>query len=71
MHITFTPPVPWFSTPFSVSLRPPWAYGFDTAARRALEKSKVSEKEKTFLLQPNLLFKKQIAECHQDWREPP
>jgi len=22
MHITFTQPVPWFSTPFSVSLRP-------------------------------------------------
>jgi len=37
MHITFTQPVPWFSTPFSVSLRPPWAYGFDSAAPRALE----------------------------------
>jgi len=38
--------------------RPLWAYGFDTAAPRALEKSKVGEKEKTFFLQPNLLFKK-------------
>jgi len=35
-----------------------WAYGFDSAAPRALEKSKVGEKEKTFFLQPNLLFKK-------------
>jgi len=48
-----------------------WAYGFDSALQRALEKSKVGEKEKTFSLQPTLLFKKQIAECHQDWRKPP
>jgi len=47
-----------------------WAYGFDSAAPRAPEKSKVGEKEKTFFLQPTLLFKKQIAECHQDWRKP-
>jgi len=56
----------------SVSLRPLWAYGFDSAAPRALEKSKVGEKEKYFIsFQPTLLFKKQIAECHQDWRKPP
>jgi len=49
-----------------------WAYGFDSAAPRALEKSKVGEKEKYFIsFQPTLLFKKQIAECHQDWRKPP
>jgi len=42
----------------SVLLRTLWAYGFDSAAQRALEKSKVGEKEKTFFLQPNLLFKK-------------
>ena len=41
-----------------VSLRTLWAYGFDSAARRALEKSKVGEKEKTFFLQLTLLFKK-------------
>jgi len=27
-----------------------WAYGFDSAVRRALEKSKVGEKEKYFIL---------------------
>jgi len=56
----------------SVPLRTLWAYGFDSAAPRALEKSKVGEKEKYFIsLQPTLVFKKQIAECHQDWRKPP
>jgi len=35
-----------------------WAYGFDSAARRALEKLKVGEKEKYFIsFQPTLLFK--------------
>jgi len=43
MHIIFTQPVPWFSTLLSVSLRTLWAYGFDSATRRALEKSKVGE----------------------------
>jgi len=43
-----------------VSLRTLWAYGFDSAARRALEKSKVGEKEKYFIsFQPTLPFKKQ------------
>jgi len=31
-----------------VSLRTLWAYGFDSAAQRAPEKSKVGEKEKNF-----------------------
>jgi len=35
-----------------------WAYGFGSAAPRAPEKSKVGEKEKTFFLQPTLVFKK-------------
>jgi len=70
MHIIFTQPVPWFSTPFRLlskllRFRTLWAYGFDSTARRA------PEKLKTFFLQPTLLFKKQIAECHQDWRKPP
>jgi len=43
----------------SVSLRTLWAYGFDSAAQHALEKSKVGEKEKYFIsFQPTLLFKK-------------
>jgi len=33
----------------SVSLRTLWAYGFDSAAQCALEKSKVGEKEKYFI----------------------
>ena len=33
----------------SVLLRTLWAYGFDSAARRALEKSKLGEKEKYFI----------------------
>jgi len=33
----------------SVSLRTLWAYGFDSAAPRAPEKSKVGEKEKYFI----------------------
>jgi len=32
-----------------VSLRTLWAYGFDSATRRAPEKSKVDEKEKYFI----------------------
>jgi len=43
LRCRFTQPVPWFSTPFFVSLRTLWAYGFDSAARRAPEKSKVGE----------------------------
>ena len=31
-----------------VSLRPLWAYGFDSASPRTLEKSKVGKKEKLF-----------------------
>jgi len=33
----------------SVSVRTPWAYGFNSAAPRAPEKSKVGEKEKYFI----------------------
>ena len=33
----------------SVSLRTLWAYGFDRAAQRAPEKSKIGEKEKYFI----------------------
>jgi len=40
----------------SVSLRTLWAYGFDSAARRALEKSKVGEKEKYFIPFNQLYF---------------
>jgi len=48
MHITFTQPVPWFSMPLRLlskllRFRTLWAYGFDSAAQRALEKSKVGE----------------------------
>jgi len=42
----------------SVSLRTLWAYGFDSAARRALEKSKVGEKEKYFIPFNQLYFLK-------------
>jgi len=35
-----------------------WAYGFDSAARRALEKSKVGEKEKYFIPFNQLYFLK-------------
>jgi len=57
MHITFTQPVPWFSTPLRLlskllRFRTLWAYGFDSAAPRAPKKSKLGEKEKTFFLQP-------------------
>jgi len=58
MHIIFIQPVPWFSTPFFVSLRTLWAYGFDSAARRAPEKSKVGEKEKYFISFNQLYFLK-------------
>jgi len=30
-----------------------------------------SLRKKLFPFQPTLVFKKQIAECHQDWRKPP
>ena len=48
MYITFTQPVPWFSAPLRLlskllRFRTLWAYGFDSAAPRALEKSKVGE----------------------------
>ena len=54
MHITFTQPVPWFSTPLRLlskllRFRTLWAYGFDSASQRAPEKSKVGEKEKYFI----------------------
>ena len=54
MYITFTQPVPEFSTPFRLlskllRFRTLWAYGFDSAAPRALEKSKIGEKEKYFI----------------------
>ena len=42
----------------SVSLRTLWAYGFDSAARRALQKSKVGEKEKNFFPFNQLYFLK-------------
>jgi len=35
MHIIFTQPVPWFSTPFSVSLRPP--FGLTALAKATLK----------------------------------
>jgi len=41
-----------------VSLRTLWAYGFDSAARRAPEKSKVGEKEKYFIPFNQLYFLK-------------
>jgi len=44
--------------PFSVSLRTLWAYGFDSAAPRAPEKSKVGEKEKYFISFNQLYFLK-------------
>jgi len=44
--------------PCSVSLRTLWAYGFDSAARRAPEKSKVGEKEKYFIPFNQLYFLK-------------
>jgi len=40
----------------SISLRTLWAYGFDSAAPRAPEKTKVGEKEKTFFLSTNSTF---------------
>jgi len=39
-----------------------WAYGFDSAARRALEKSKVGEKEKYFISFNQLYFLKRYIE---------
>jgi len=42
----------------SVSLRTLWAYGFDSAAQRAPEKSKVGEKEKYFISFNPLYFLK-------------
>jgi len=45
-----------------VSLRTLWAYGFDSAARRALEKSKVGEKEKYFISFNQLYFLKSYIE---------
>jgi len=41
MHIIFNQPVPWFST--LLRFRTLWAYGFDRAAPRAPEKSKVGK----------------------------
>jgi len=55
----------------SVSLRPLWAYGFDSAARRAPEKLGLVRKKNILFPSTTILFKKQIAECHQDWRKPP
>jgi len=48
MYITFSQPVPQFSTPLRLlskllRFRTFWAYGFDSAAPRAPEKSKVGE----------------------------
>jgi len=48
MYITFTQPVSSFSTPLRLlskllRFRTLWAYGFDSAAQRALEKSKVGK----------------------------
>ena len=48
MHIIFTQLVPWFSTPLRLlskllRFRPLWAYGFDSAAPRTPEKSKVGK----------------------------
>jgi len=46
----------------SVPLRTLWAYGFDRAARRAPEKSKVGEKEKYFISFNQLYFLKRYIE---------
>ena len=61
MHIIFTQRVPYFSTPLRLlskllRFRTLWAYGFDSAARRAPEKSKVGEKEKHLFLSTNATF---------------
>jgi len=42
--------------------RPLWAYGFDSAARRAPEKSRVGEKEKYFISFNQLYFLKRYIE---------
>jgi len=39
----------------SVSLRTLWAYGFDSAAPRTPEKSKIGEKEKYFIPLPKVI----------------
>ena len=46
----------------SVSLRTLWAYGFDSAAPRALEKSKLGEKEKYFISFNQIYFLKRYIE---------
>jgi len=46
----------------SVSLRTLWAYGFDSAAPRAPEKSKVGEKEKYFISFNQIYFLKRYIE---------
>ena len=56
MDITFTQLAPWFST--LLRFRTLWAYGFDSAAPRAPEKSKVGEKEKYFISFSQLYFLK-------------
>ena len=63
MHIIFTQRVPYFSTPLRLlskllRFRTLWAYGFDSAAPRAPEKSKVGGKEKYFIPFNQLYFLK-------------
>ena len=64
MHITLPNLFPSLARRFaccqscSLSLRTLWAYGFDSAAPRAPEKSKVGEKEKYFIPFNQLYFLK-------------
>jgi len=48
-----------------VSLRTLWAYGFDSAALRAPEKSKVGEKEKYFIPFNQLYFLKSYKQVDE------
>ena len=68
MYITFIQLVPWFSTPLRLlskllRFRTLWAYGFDSAAPRALEKSKVGKVKVCFFLIP--LIERQKSLIHQ------
>ena len=49
-----------------IFLRTLWAYGFDSAARRAPEKSKVGEKEKYFISFNQLYFLKSLIDVLQN-----
>jgi len=60
MYIIFSLPnlFPSLARRCCVSLRTLWAYGFDSAAPRAPEKSKVGKKEKYFISFNQLYFLK-------------